>query len=149
MRILIVDDHPLALTAWCAMVRDHCGEADVVTLTSATALRTLLAEDARFDLMLLDAQLWDGNGLTLLKECHRRYPDMRVVLVSDSDQWSDVINAIDLGAVGFLPKRSSIPTLRQALALLMEGGVYVPPINLGEPLPPGSWGSSGLGSSAA
>jgi DNA-binding NarL/FixJ family response regulator len=149
MRILIVDDHPLALIAWSAMVRDHCGDsADIVTLTSAAALRRRLADDHDFDLMLLDSQLWDGNGLALLKECHRRFPGMRIVVVSESDQLSDVINAIDLGAVGFLPKQSSIPTLRQALGLLIEGGVYVPPIDLGTPLPsPPSWGSTGLRSS--
>jgi DNA-binding NarL/FixJ family response regulator len=151
MKILIVDDHPLALIAWSAMVRDHCGDAaEIVTLTSAAGLRKRLAEDHAFDLMLLDSQLWDGNGLMLLKECHRRFPNMRIVLVSESEQFSDVINAIDLGAVGFLPKRSSIPTLRQALGLLIEGGVYVPPIDLGTPLPAAApWGSPGLRSSAS
>jgi DNA-binding NarL/FixJ family response regulator len=54
-----------------------------------------------------------------------------VVVVSASDRASDVIRAIDLGAMGFVPKRSSNAKLHEALRMVMTGGLYVPPMMLG------------------
>jgi DNA-binding NarL/FixJ family response regulator len=54
-----------------------------------------------------------------------------VVVVSASERTSDVIRAIDLGAMGFVPKRASNEALFDALRLVMSGGLYVPPSMLG------------------
>jgi DNA-binding NarL/FixJ family response regulator len=64
-----------------------------------------------------------------------------VVVISASDRASDVIQAIDLGAMGFVPKRATNDTLVDALRLVMAGGIYVPAMHLG--------GSQGPGSRAA
>ena len=55
---------------------------------------------------------------------------MPVVVVSASDRSADVIRAIDLGAMGFVPKRASNETLTEALNVVMSGGIYVPPMDL-------------------
>jgi DNA-binding NarL/FixJ family response regulator len=54
-----------------------------------------------------------------------------VVVVSASDRMSDVIRAIDLGAMGFVPKRSSNDTLFEALRMVMSGGIYIPTMAMG------------------
>jgi DNA-binding NarL/FixJ family response regulator len=54
-----------------------------------------------------------------------------VVVVSASDRASDVIRALDAGAMGFVPKRSSNKALTDALRMVMSGGMYVPPNMLG------------------
>jgi DNA-binding NarL/FixJ family response regulator len=54
-----------------------------------------------------------------------------VVVVSASDRASDVIRAIDSGAMGFVPKRSSHGELHEALRMVMTGSMYVPPSMLG------------------
>jgi DNA-binding NarL/FixJ family response regulator len=51
-------------------------------------------------------------------------------VVSASDRASDVIRSIDMGAMGFVPKRASNETLTEALRLVMSGGIYVPPMSL-------------------
>jgi DNA-binding NarL/FixJ family response regulator len=52
-------------------------------------------------------------------------------VVSASDRSSDVIHAIDLGAMGFVPKRASNESLFEALNVVMSGGIYVPPMTMG------------------
>jgi DNA-binding NarL/FixJ family response regulator len=42
-----------------------------------------------------------------------------------------VIRSIDLGAMGFVPKRASNETLTEALKVVMSGGIYVPPMTMG------------------
>ena len=58
-------------------------------------------------------------------------PALPVVVVSASDRTADVIRAIDLGAMGFVPKRASNETLYRGARMVMSGGIYVPPMTLG------------------
>ena len=81
--------------------------------------------------MLLDLALGDADGFDLLAEFRAAYPAVPVVVVSASDRASDVIRAIDLGAMGFVPKRSSHGELHEALRMVMSGSMYVPPSMLG------------------
>ena len=70
-------------------------------------------------------------GFEVLTEFRATYPALPVVVVSASDRASDVIRAIDLGAMGFVPKRSANDLLFEALRQVMSGGIYVPPMTLG------------------
>ncbi len=133
MKVLLVDDHPLILSALQAMIQNLETEVRVATADSAAAARRVLAADADQDLVLLDLELGDANGFDLLVELRQAYPALPVVVVSASDRASDVIQAIDLGAMGFVPKRTSNDLLIDALRLVMSGGIYVPPMTLGGP----------------
>jgi DNA-binding NarL/FixJ family response regulator len=126
MKVLLVDDHPLILQALQVLIRTMGDDVTMVTAGSAREARAVLAESDAFDLLLLDLQLGDINGFTLLAELRARHPALPVVVVSASDRAADVIRAIDMGAMGFVPKRSSTETLTDALQTVMSGGIYVP-----------------------
>ncbi len=136
MKVLLVDDHPLILSALQAVIEGLSDDVAVVGAGSARAARRTLQDDPDFDLMLLDLQLGDADGFDVLGEMREAYPSLPVVVVSASDRASDVIRAIDCGAMGFVPKRASNETLREALRLVMSGGIYVPPMSLGPDVPP-------------
>ena len=131
MKVLLVDDHPLILAALQTMIQELDPDVQVTAVGSAAAARSALAADREFDLVLLDLQLGDASGFDVLVEMRRDHPALPVVVVSASDRASDVIQAIDLGAMGFVPKRASNDTLVEALRLVMAGGIYVPPMHLG------------------
>jgi DNA-binding NarL/FixJ family response regulator len=131
MKVLLVDDHPLILAALQTMIQELDPDVQVTAVGSAAAARSALATDVEFDLVLLDLQLGDVSGFDVLVEMRRDHPALPVVVVSASDRASDVIQAIDLGAMGFVPKRASNDTLIEALRLVMAGGIYVPPMHLG------------------
>jgi DNA-binding NarL/FixJ family response regulator len=131
MKVLLVDDHPLILSALQAMIQELDPDVKVTAVGSASAARNALAADADFDLVLLDLQLGDASGFDVLVEMRKAHPALPVVVISASDRASDVIQAIDLGAMGFVPKRASNDTLVDALRLVMAGGIYVPAMHLG------------------
>jgi DNA-binding NarL/FixJ family response regulator len=131
MKVLLVDDHPLILAALQAVIRGLGEDVSVVGAPSAAAARAALAADSDFDLVLLDLHLGDASGFDVLAEFRAGYPAVPVVIVSASDRASDVIQAIDLGAMGFVPKRASNEVLVEALRLVMQGGIYVPTMALG------------------
>lgn len=131
MKVLLVDDHPLILSALQTVIRGLGDDVAVDGVDSAAAARATLQRDADYDLVLLDLALGDADGFDVLIELRQTYPALPVVVVSASERVSDVIRAIDLGAMGFVPKRSSHAQLTEALQMVMSGGLYVPPMLLG------------------
>jgi DNA-binding NarL/FixJ family response regulator len=135
MKVLLIDDHPLILQALQSVIQGLGSDTTVVGAGSARAARETLKADPDFDLVLLDLQLGDADGFDVLVEFRSKYPALPVVVVSASDRTSDVIRAIDLGAMGFVPKRASNDTLFEALHMVMSGGIYVPPMTMGSEPP--------------
>ena len=131
MKVLLIDDHPLILAALRAVIRGLGDDVTVVGVGTEREARAALKSDPDHDLVLLDLHLGDGDGFDLLAELRGLYPALPIVVVSASDRASDVIRAIDTGAMGFVPKRASNETLFEALKLVMSGGIYVPPMTLG------------------
>ncbi len=137
MKVLLIDDHPLILSALQSVIEGLGSDTTVVGAGSAREARDTLKADDNFDLVLLDLHLGDADGFDVLTDLRSRYPALPVVVVSASDRSSDVIRAIDAGAMGFVPKRASHETLFEALHMVMSGGIYVPPMTMGsEPSAP-------------
>jgi len=131
MKVLLIDDHPLILSALQSVIQGLGDDVTVVGAGSAKAGREALQADSDYDLVLLDLSLGDADGFDVLREFRAQYPALPVVVVSASDRSSDVIHAIDLGAMGFVPKRASNESLFEALHVVMSGGIYVPPMTMG------------------
>ena len=131
MKVLLIDDHPLILTALQKVIEGIGTHVSVVGASSAKAAREALAANGEgFDLMLLDLRLGDADGFDLLIELRNAWPAVPVVVFSASDRSADVIRSIDLGAMGFVPKRASNETLQEALHVVMLGGIYVPQMTM-------------------
>lgn len=77
-------------------------------------------------LVLLDLGLPDMPGTQAIRVMRERYPEVPVVVVSASEDRATVIEAINCGAMGFIPKVSSSSTLMTALKLVFAKGVYLP-----------------------
>jgi DNA-binding NarL/FixJ family response regulator len=140
MKVLLIDDHPLILSALQSVIKGLGDDVTVVGVDGAVGARRTLQADPDFDLVLLDLALGDVDGFELLIELRAAYPAVPVVVVSASERTSDVIRAIDAGAMGFVPKRSSNAALFDALRMVMSGGLYIPQQMLGldgPPLPEG------------
>jgi len=150
MKVLLIDDHPLILSAMQSVILGLGANVEAIGVETAAECRELLRRDSDFDLVLLDLHLDDASGFDVLGELRMGYPALPVVVVSASDRAGDMIRAIDSGAMGFVPKRASNELLFEALHLVMSGGIYVPPmtLNLGDTTLPMAL-SNGLSSPGA
>jgi DNA-binding NarL/FixJ family response regulator len=132
MKVLLIDDHPLILSALQAIIQTLDDQIDVATADTPEAAFELLAQDSGVELVLLDLSLGETvDGFDVLADLRERHPGLPVVVVSATDRLSDMVRAVDMGAMGFVPKRSSNSELFEALALVLAGGVFIPPALLG------------------
>ena len=132
MKALLIDDHPLVLSALTDIIHKLDARVQVRTADGPDQAFAQLAQDDDIDLVLLDPLLADGvDGFALLADLRHRYPALPVVVMAANDQLADMVRAVDLGAMAFVPKRTPIGELHAALALVLSGGVYIPQALLG------------------
>lgn len=130
VKILVVDDHPLILEALHHVLKQLDAQVEVLDAQSADQAHALLAAHPDADLLLLDLGLPGTDGLDFLARLRTESPSIPVVVLSASDARDNVMRAIDLGAMGFIPKSSSNQVMLGALRLVLSGGVYLPPAAL-------------------
>jgi DNA-binding NarL/FixJ family response regulator len=127
MKILVVDDHLLIREALRGVLKELRSDAAVLESADSGQAMQLIAEHADIGLILLDLNLPDRDGLSLLAELRERYPATSVVVLSAQQDRGSVVKALDLGALGFIPKSAEREVMRAALELVFAGGIYIPP----------------------
>ncbi len=128
MNALLLDDHPLILSAMQALVQGLGPHVRAVGVETPNEAFAYLDEHQDVDIVLLDLKLGIADGFEVLVELRSKHPMVPVVIVSASESPADVIRALDCGAMGFVPKRASNEMLFEALHMVLSGGLYVPPL---------------------
>ena len=123
-RIAVADDHPLFREAIVSVVRRTFAGAEILEASDLASLQALDWEDV--DLLLLDLNMPGVHGLSGLVHVRAQAPTVPVVVVTAMEDAAVVQRAIGLGAVGFVPKSSSLSEISQALEAVLAGGVSVP-----------------------
>lgn len=131
MKALVVDDHVLIRDALRGVLASVVEAVTVLEAGTAFDALGLLEANPDLELVLLDVNLPDRNGLDLLDEVRAKYPGLCTVMLSGSTERDYVMRALDRGAQGFIPKTDPRPVLVSALRLILAGGLYIPPEILG------------------
>ena len=127
MKVLLIDDHHLIREALQSVLKELDRKASIFEATTGAQAVSTIAEHPDINLVLLDLALPDRDGFSLLRELRQSHPAMSVVVLSATQDRSTVVNALDLGASGFIPKTAPRDLVMGALQLVMAGGVYIPP----------------------
>jgi DNA-binding NarL/FixJ family response regulator len=128
MKILIADDHELFRDG-LRHVLTQLDESVTVTEASDYQQALALADTvSEISIVLLDLGMpgmpW-SEGLQALRQ--KLPSDVPIIILSASDDRRHVLQAVNLGAAGFIPKTSSSRVMLSALKLVLSGGVYLPP----------------------
>lgn len=126
MKILLIDDHPLFIEGIRGVLHRLNDAAVIHTCGSCEEALELVAADDNFDLVLLDLNLPGMSGLDGLQQLRHQLPATPIVLLSASEDRRKVLNAIEQGAKGYIPKSSGANIIITALQLVLSGGVYLP-----------------------
>lgn len=130
MKILIVDDHVLFREGLRHVLLQLEPTGEILEAGKCEDAFQLVDAHPEMDLVLLDLSLPGMGGFAGLGEFRARYPGVPVVVMSGSEERHDVQNALDNGALGYIPKSSTSQVMLSALRLVFSGGVYLPPVML-------------------
>jgi DNA-binding NarL/FixJ family response regulator len=120
--VVLVDDHPMILQGFKAMLESIDGLEVAGTADNAEDGKSVIAE-SKPDVALLDIMLPGVSGLELLKQLKETVPDLQVIFITASDSDLYLVEALRYGAAGFLSKDSSRELIELSIRGAMAEGV--------------------------
>lgn len=124
LKIGIVDDHSLILNGLEHMLRDQSDCTILFTAQSGEELMTQLADQLP-DVLLLDIELPDSNGIELCAAVLKRYPNLPIIALTNHDEVVYVKKMLQSGARGYLLKGTDKQKLLQAIQSVTQGKQYL------------------------
>ncbi len=125
MRLLIADDHELLRDTLRSFLQQQ-DDLDIVTVPDLQGALDRLDHDAAFDLVLLDYTMPGMDGLDGLARMRARDPAPPVALISGVAEPEVALQALRMGAQGFLHKSMPAASLLNAIRFMALGERYVP-----------------------
>lgn len=138
MKILVVDDYALVREGLRHSLQALGEDVEVLEARDAEEALRLVALDPVLDLVLLDIGLPGMDGFLALDEMRRGLQSVPIVVLSASADQRDISSALNMGAMGYIPKMVPREVMLRALRLVLAGGIYVPPQAIGVPQVPGA-----------
>lgn len=123
---MVVDDHPLFLDGLLQVLQQSDKNLVPLQVSSADAALEVLAENPNFDLILVDINMPGMDGIDLLTTLVEREIWVPAVVISAQDNPRSIIQALDAGALGFIPKSFNANQLLGALKQIFQGEVFLP-----------------------
>lgn len=105
------------------------------TFSSLTVMHAATLVEARsivkahgdsLDLILLDLELEDASAADCLNYLQHELRGIPVAVVSACEDWALATKLLNLGVLGFIPKKSNVSILTNAIRLILAGGRYFP-----------------------
>lgn len=126
LRVLLADDHVLMRAGFRALL-EKLGGIDVVAEADDGYAALRLIEKHMPDLVLMDITMPDLNGLEATARITKKFPNVRVIILSMHSSREYAQQAVRAGASGYLLKGADTTELQLALKAVSQGEIYLTP----------------------
>ncbi len=126
IRVVLADDHPIYRDGLARTLND-AGDIEIVGQASDGEQAAEMAEDLRPDVVLLDVSMPKGGGIAALARIMQMDAPPRVAMLTASEADDDLMQAIKLGALGYILKGVGASELVGLVRELQAGRSYVSP----------------------
>jgi DNA-binding NarL/FixJ family response regulator len=124
IRLAIIDDHAVVLDGLKTMLNAFEKLEIVYTTQSGHQLFEHFQSDAP-DVLLMDIQMPDINGIDLCRQITKQYPSVKVIAFTSFDDSNYVKQIFRSGAKGYLLKNSDKQTILKAIETVMQDEEYI------------------------
>jgi DNA-binding NarL/FixJ family response regulator len=118
--VLIIEDHPVVVEGLKKLLLDSGLAKLCVTASSGKESLTYLKNYSP-DIVLLDINLPDMNGIDLCKTMKTEYPALNILAISSFSQRSYIVRMLENGALGYVLKNSSEDEILSAINDVSKG----------------------------
>ncbi|MDH5187909.1 MAG: response regulator transcription factor [Rhodospirillaceae bacterium] len=126
MRILIADDHKLFRAGLVLVLKQLGDDLEITEAGTGNEAIDIATTDPSPELILMDLDLPETNGLEALSAINAAKGDIPVVILSAMEDQVTIARAMELGARGYIPKSASGDVMINSLKLVISGGVCMP-----------------------
>ena len=133
MKILVVDDHSVFRAGLIQLLKSLDDEIEIFEANRFSEAEAFARAHGDLDLITVDLVMPGSDPFTGLSGLRALAPDVPVVVLSVIEQRRDVIRAIELGAMGYIPKAATSDEIIHGVKQVLEGNIYVPRSLLNQP----------------
>lgn len=126
MKLLLVDDHKLFLDGVSQVLKAFFKDAEILNAHQVSQAQTMLNNHLDIDLILVDLSMPEADGISLLNYLCQHPVMIPFAVLSASEDLTHIKKALDLGALGFIPKYYDSKSLVAAIRSMIEGQIYLP-----------------------
>lgn len=123
IKVLIVDDHPLVLEGIKAVLETY-DHIEIVGAASSARAALSLAGRAAPDVVMMDINMPDLNGLDAIELFREQHPGTRLLMLSMHDSREYISTSVMYGASGYVLKDVSTSEIVAAIEAVAAGGTY-------------------------
>ncbi len=123
---LVADDHELFRDALATLLKRELCFREVIQVGTLHAAITQLGHAPETSLVTIDLSMPEMGAAASMAGIRKVHPDVRLVVISDSERREDILQALDSGAHGFIPKTYTIAEMLAAFRTILEGRIFVP-----------------------
>jgi DNA-binding NarL/FixJ family response regulator len=127
MKTLVVYHHVPIREALRGVLKELRNDVTVLEAADSREAMRLIEEHPDLGLIVLNLDLPDRDGFSVLSEICMNHPAISVVVMSAQEDYDSVVKALNQGALGFIPKSATREVILGAMWLVISGGVYIPP----------------------
>lgn len=131
IRLIIADDHPVVREGLVAILETQ-SDIDILAEAADGAEAVKLAVDMEPDVVLMDLQMPNLDGVEAIKQIKDRVPATEIVVLTTYDSDEYIFKGIEAGARGYLLKGASKNELLGAIRAASRGEALLPPIVAGK-----------------
>lgn len=124
IKVAIADDHKLFRKGVILSLRQHTNISFIIEAENGDELLTKIAEETP-DVVLMDLRMPTKDGIETTKEVNRRYPDIRILILTMYEDERFVAHLMENGANGYLLKNADPNEIKKAIMEVMVRGYYL------------------------
>lgn len=126
IKIVIVDDHNLFRKGIEYLLSNTFPIKIIGTASNGKEFLKLLEKTDHPDLVFMDINMPEMNGIEACKLAIQRYPDLKIIALTMNDNQEYYYHMIQAGAKGFVLKNAGSQVLNEAIKKVLGGGSYFP-----------------------
>lgn len=125
--IVILDDHPIVVEGLKSLLISHYPELEIHTFGYAYDFMIFIKTMPQVDILLLDINLPDGNGVDICKELKNEIPSIKIIALSNHIEQSIIRQMFDHGAHGFLLKSTPAANIISSINAVLQEQIVMEP----------------------
>ena len=124
LKVILADDHEVVRSGVKLVLRDR-DDLDIISEASSYSQLLDLLEKMHCDILFLDLNLGDKNGIHSIREISDLYKDISIIVLSMFPEDPYALQSIQSGAKGYVSKKTITEELFHAIDHVKKGNVYL------------------------
>lgn len=122
-KILIIEDHPIMISAMTMLVEEHFSPCTVYPARFFSQAMEIVT-NTKLDLVIMDIYVPEGGNTSMIKSMLNVQPSLPILVYTGREEKTQAIAYVKAGADGFISKNAPEEEMKQAIEMVLSGKKY-------------------------